>query len=114
MAKRRNLPAAGREGKERQLKHRQDFLLQKIAAEPPGTQLHRDFISNKMGLTGLTLCIPVLLCRPGYSVLSSCSCILLIRSSSFSDERSSRILSTLMGKQNGVSFSGNARMIRDC
>jgi hypothetical protein len=39
------------------------------------------------------------------------TCILLTRSSSFSDERSSRMLSTFIGKQNGVSFSGKLNMI---
>src|SRR5688500_7710634 len=39
--------------------------------------------------------------------LFSCSCILLTRSSSFSEDKFSRMLSTLSGKLKGVNRSGN-------
>ena len=62
-----------------------------------------------------------LLVKPGDTVaaeqslitvhFSICSCIFFTRSSSFSDVRFSRILSTLIGKQNGVSRLGKVMMI---
>jgi hypothetical protein len=44
----------------------------------------------------------------------SCACIRLTRSSSFSEVRFSRMLSTFIGKQNGVNCWGNVMMMVDC
>src|SRR5260221_185145 len=44
----------------------------------------------------------------------NCCCIFLTLSSNFSEERSSRILSTFIGKQNGVSCCGKVITTFDC